>query len=270
MARKQGLTRRQQSRMAQDARRKAQRSMARILTKQTGTKVGWKEAVDVYKESGIESSELESLYKTYQSQVARKIKPGESYTKVYGQSPESVSRALESFNFVRFNYQKGDVKRRNDMFTRDIAQSTRKGGLSTLSEELTHGFYAATQYMWHKAESESERNAKIMKEFGLTDLKQVYNLVTKDELKKEDFGFNDEALFQQWLDEIKERVDLDTLRDIMKTELGDYMKAHQEISDTNGAVFNAKDKWNEKYEKIKVQIQNIRKRTATNLRSRFD
>lgn len=270
MAGREIMTRRQQSRMAQNQRRKIQRRMARILTEQTGQKVSWKEAVDVYKQSGIEDSGLSALYGAYESQVARKVKPGERYvSQVYGQSPKSISSAIESFTSVRFNESGGDVKRRNEMFMRDIAQSTKKGGLSTLSEEVTHGFYAATQYIWQDAEGDMERNAKIMREFGLNDMKQIYNLVTKDELKKEDFGFNDEELFQQWLDEINERVDLDTLRAIMKEELGDYIKAHSRISDTNGAEFNAKEKWNEKYEKVKVQIHNIRTRTAARLKSRY-
>ena len=177
--------------MAQNQRRKIQRRMARILTEQTGEKVTWKEAVDVYKQSGIEDSGLSALYGAYESQVARKVKPGERYaSQVYGQSPKSISSAIESFTSVRFNKTDGNVKRRNEMFMRDIAQSTRKGGLSTLSEEVTHGFYAATQYIWKDAEGDMERNAKIMREFKITDLETIYKLVTNDELKKEDFGFD--------------------------------------------------------------------------------
>lgn len=267
MSGKERMTRRQQSRMAQNNRRKIQRRMARIISEVKGSKVSWKEAISEFEKGSYGDSGLQSLYKTYQSQIVSsgKIEAGKS---AYSQNVESVSRAIKSFTEIRFGNESNSY-RRNEMFQRDVAQSTRKEGLSTLSGELTHGFYAATQYMWEKASSPSERNAMIMREFGLNDFQQIYNLVTKDELKKEDFGFNDEELFQQWFSEIKERVDLDTLRDIMKEELGDYMKAHDSVGNTNGAEFNAKDKWNEKYEKIKVQIQNIRKRTATRLRSRY-
>ena len=188
------MTRRQQSRMAQNQRRKIQRRMARILTEQTGQKVSWKEAVDVYKQSGIEDSGLSALYGAYESQVARKVKPGERYaSQVYGQSPKSISSAIESFTSVRFNKADGDVKRRNEMFMRDIAQSTKKGGLSTLAEEVTHGFYAATQYIWQDAEGDMERNAKIMREFGFSDINDDRHLYIKiiNERKICEVLFND-------------------------------------------------------------------------------
>lgn len=271
MAGKEQMTRRKQSRMAQNVRRKIQRSMAKILTEQTGSKVSWKESVEFYKQSGIEDSGLEALYKTYQSQVARKTKPGERYIKqVYSQSPESVSRALESFRSIRFDENDyGNIQRRNEMFKRDIAQSTKKNGLSTLSGALTHGFYAATQYMWEKATSTDMRNSYIMREFGLNNLEQVYNLVTKSELKKEDFGFNDEELFQQWLDEIKSRVDLDELRKIFHEHLGDIAKAKQQGGNTDDDFYNASDMDTYYKDYPKDAIANIRKITATRLKSRY-
>lgn len=271
MAGKEQMTRRKQSRMAQNVRRKIQRSMAKILTEQTGSKVGWKESVEFYKQSGIEDSGLEALYKTYQSQVARKTKPGERNIKqVYSQSPESVSRALESFRSIRFDENdSGDLLRRNEMFKRDISQSTKKNGLSTLSGALTHGFYAATQYMWESATSTDMRNTYIMNEFGLKSLEQVYNLVTKSELKKEDFGFNDEELFQQWLDEIRSRVDLDELREIFHKHLGDIAKAHQHGGNTNDIFYNGSDIESFFKDYPEKAIAYIRKITATRLKSRY-
>ena len=263
------MTRRQQSRMAQNNRRKIQRRMARILTEKTGEKVNWKESVKMYESGSFADTGLESLYKTYQSQVARRTKTGEvNKQNVYGQNVEYVGRSILSFTEIRFG-EGMSVKRRNEMFQRDIAQSTRKNGLSTLSSELTHGFYAATQYMWEKASSTQQRNADIMREFGINDLEQIYKLVTRSELKASDFGFEDEDMFNQWLEQIKDNVDLDELRRIFQEQLGDIARAHENGGDTNEARYNGNDTWDERYKRIQIRIQNIRKQTAKNLHSRF-
>ncbi len=269
MAGNERLTRREQSRMAQNNRRKIQRRMAKILTEKIGTKVNWKESVQIYESGSFIDTGLESLYKTYQTQKAKRVKAGEfNKRSVYSQDVESVSRGIQSFTEIRFG-EGSSIQRRNEMFQRDIAQSTRKGGLSTLSGELTHGFYAATQYMWEKASSTQERNTFIMNEFGIKDLETIYKLITKSELKANDFGFEDEDMFKQWLEQIKDNVDLDELRRIFQEQLGDIAKAYEDGGDTNESRYNGNDTWDEKYKRIQIRIQNIRKQTAKNLHSRF-
>ena len=270
MAGKERMTeRRKQSRMAQNNRRKIQRRMARIITEKTGTKVNWKESVQMYESGSFSDSNLESLYKAYESQISKLVKTDTGKSQyVYGANTESIAKSIQSFTEIRFG-EGASTQRRNEMFQRDIAQSTRKNGISTLSSELTHGFYAATQYMWEKASSPQERNADIMREFGINDLEQVYKLVTKSELKASDFGFEDEDVFNQWLDQIRRNVDLDELRRIFQEQLGDIARAHESGGDTNESRYNGNDTWDERYKRIQVRIQNIRKQTAKNLHSRF-
>lgn len=243
------LSTREASRLAQNERRKAQRRLARILTEETGKKVTWKEAYNTAKSLDNLSSESKALSKTIESLTSKNIE-GSKQRKGYSVSIEREAESLKTFTYLRFGKEtlskKGDAPdlfRRNEMFTHQINQSTRKEGLSALSSNETHGFYAATQWIWNGASASDNRNAMIMQEFGLSDLKQVYDLIVNKELKPEDFGFNDKELFEDWLDEIRERVDIDKLREVF----------HEEIN-------VEKDEPEVKYSKF--AIANIRMRTA--------
>lgn len=243
------LTTRQASRMAQNERRKAQRRLSRILSEETGEKVTWKESYSKLQELESASGQAKALGKTIES-LTSKPQEGSKARKGYEVSIEKEAESLKTFTYSRFGQEtlskKGkapDLYRRNQMFTHQINQSTKSEGLSTLDKNETHGFYSATSWIWKDADESDDRNALIMKEFGLNDLKQVYDLIVNKELKPEDFGFKDEEMFKNWLDEIRERVDIDELRKIF----------HEELSMES-------DEPDVKYRK--VAIGNIRIRTA--------
>ena len=220
-----GMTRREASRKAQNERRKAQRRLARILSEETGEKINWKDATNVYKSLKDTSEQSRELYATIESLTARK-KEGTNKVEGYGVDLKKTEESLSTFTRIRFGKEtlskKGDqldLYNKNKLFTHQINQATRKDGLSTLNSNETHGFYAVTQYIWKGTNVSDNRNAVIMNEFGLNDLKQVYDLITNKDLKPGDFGFKDKELFEQWLEEIKSRVDLDKIRDIYKSEM---------------------------------------------------
>lgn len=259
------VDRREQSRKAQNERRKIERRMSRIIEEQTGIKIDRKEVIEQYV-SGVGSGrELNALYKTYKTLVAKK--GAKDITEVYKQDVDRVEESIEAFTAIRFSdsnvfkrREPNEILRRNKMFERNIAQSTKKEGLSTLDKNVTHGFYAATQYIWEDSSSSGARNTEIMAEFGINDMETIYKLVTSSELDFEEFGFETEADFDEWLDEIKERVDLDKLREIFSDEMGDIVANWEQGGNTNDARYNGNDEKEEKYESVK--IGNIRRRTA--------
>lgn len=222
------LTTREASRFAQNERRKAQRRLARILSEETGEKINWKNSYERSLELTDLSSQAESLKGTIEALTSKPVGTTKQ-RKGYQTQIETEAESIQTFTYFRFGQEtlskKGegfDVFRRNEMFTHEINQSTKKEGLSSLNKNVTHGFYAATQWIWEGASSSDNRNLLIMREFGISDLEQVYKLITNKTLKPEDFGFdsNDEELFEQWLDEIRERIDIDELREIFKEEIG--------------------------------------------------
>lgn len=219
------ISTREASRKAQDERRKAQRRLARVLTEETGEKVSWKNAYQIQKDLNVNSSEAKSLAKTIESLTSVSEKEG-GRKKGYGVQIERAAESIETYTMYRFGGEtlsrKGlpiEQKRKNEMFTHQINQSTKKEGLSILDKKETHGFYAATQWIWESSRNNENRNEAIMNEFGLTDLEQVYNLITNEELNYEDFGFEDEEMFEDWLDEIRTRIDIDELREIFNEEM---------------------------------------------------
>lgn len=210
------LTRRQASRKAQNERRKLQRKLARELSEELGTKVTWKEATSIYEGSKIESKIAKEIYSDIGQLQARKI---EGTNKRVGYSVE-----LEEFaSRAKIKYPDSSTYRRNEMFKNKINQASSKDlegqKLSELNSMEVHGFYAATYEMWKGTSIEQNRNIDIMKEFGVNDLESVYKLVVNKELKKEDFSFEDEELFNQWLEEIDKRVNLKELREMYSEEM---------------------------------------------------
>ena len=238
------LSRREASRLAQNERRKAQRRLSKILSEELGERVTWKEAY----ERAIGNEEISGRAKTYVD-IIESLKGSQ---KGYTSDIKKVQERIKTETYYQFGSENLSTKasstelfRRNEQFKDRINQATLKDGLSDLRSMDVHGFYAVTQYIWGGTSVSDNRNAKIMREFGLNDLEQVYKLITDKELKAKEFGFEDEELFEQWLDEIRKRVDLDAVRKAFD--------ASRMISDTN-------DEPEIKYDKIK--IANVRLKSA--------
>lgn len=241
-----GLTRREASRLAQNERRKAERRLARELSSELGRKIGRKEALTVYESESIQSNEAKALAKTIKNLQAKTV---EGTKKKIGYSVD-IRREAESISaYTQIKYgretlaKKGDVSmlRKNKMFERQINQSTMKNGLSTLTRENTKAFYAATMDMWRGLSNADNRNAQIMMKFGLNDLSQVYKLLTEKELSKEDFGFIDERLFQEWLTDIDLNVNLFQRRKIVQEELGIIQSTKVVGGTTDDVAYNQSD-----------------------------
>ena len=213
----QNLTTREASRLAQNQRRKLQRRLANELSNELGYKVSWNESTDIYEGSSVESDLAKQIYGDIKSLKAKTIE-GTNIRKGYG---VELSQIEEKINY---EYVQGSQRRRNEMFKNKINQASSKDEegqkLSELSSMEVHGFYAATYEMWKGTSIEQNRNLDIMKSFGVNDLETVYKLLVNKDLKKEDFGFNDDdELFEQWLKEIDARVNLYELREMYDEEM---------------------------------------------------
>ena len=226
------------SRKAQNLRRKIERRMAKIIGEETGQKVSGKQAVEMYESGAGESSQLKSLYKARESLKAEKGKSG------YSGNVSQISESVEAFTEIRFGQtqlnKKGtsDKYRRNKMFERNINQSTAKNGLSALDRDETKAFYAGTRDLWQGQSTSNNRNATIMQQFGVTDLKQVYELLTKEKLDYSDFGFYDEETFKEWLQNLEDESGLLTRREIILDELKDIKNAQKTGGTTDGEEYN--------------------------------
>lgn len=210
------LTTRQASRKAQNERRKLQRKLAKELSSELDTKVSWKEATQIYEGSKVESKIAKELYGDIEKLKAQKIE-GTNIRKGYGVELNEFSQR------VKFKYPDSNTYRKNEMFKNKINQASAKdeegNKLSGLNSMEVHGFYAATYEMWKGTSIEQNRNLDIMESFGINDLETVYKLLVNKDLKKEDFGFNDDELFEQWLKEIDSRVNLYELRKMYDEEM---------------------------------------------------
>ena len=216
---------REASRRAQNERRKAQRRLAKTLSEETGVKINWKEAYEYGKSLEDISYQSKSLISTIESLRAKTVE-GKKSKRGYSVDIGKTAEAISTFTQMRFGVENLSKKsepinlyRKNKMTEYQLNQATRKEGLSIFESNKTHGFYAATSYMWNTADSSDNKNALIMQEFGLTDLRQVYDLIVNKDLKAKDFGFTDEEVFQTWLNEIRKRVPLDEIREIFKDEM---------------------------------------------------
>ena len=240
------LTRREASRLAQNERRKAERRLARELSSQLGRKVDRKEALSVYESQATKTGEMKALARTIRGLQA-KTKEGTKQKIGYAVDIKREAESIASYTQIKYGTEtlakKGDVtlQRRNKMFERQINQSTMKNGLSTLSREDTKAFYASTLDIWNGLSNADNRNAQIMMKFGVSDLSQVYKLLTEKELKKEDFGFSDEELFQNWLKELNERVQLEERRKIVQEELASIKGTQRTGGTTDDDEYNQPD-----------------------------
>ena len=240
------LTRREASRKAQNERRKAQRRLARVISEETGTKVNWKDAVKTFETMENQSAQAKGLVKTIKNLESVKAK-GSNRRVGYNVDIEREAESIASFTQIRFGQEtlakKGNVTlaNKNKMFTHEINQSTKKNGFSALDRDETKAFYASTMDMWKGLSSSDNLNAKIMMEFGVNDLSQVYKLLTSRNLKKEDFGFNDEELFRDYLNELDNRVQLSKRREIVQKELNSIRNSRKTGGNTNDEEYNNKD-----------------------------
>ena len=241
------LTNREASRIAQNERRKAQRRLARILSEETGEKVTWKNATDVLNNMSKASEQAKALGRTIKDLQAKKIE-GTNQRQGYSVSLERTAESIAIFTQIRFGSEtlskktsKPDLKRRNEMFTHQINQSTMKNGFSALSRDETKAFYASTMDLWRGLSSSDNLNAQIMMKFGVNDLSQVYKLLTSKDLKKEDFGFKDEETFKQFLKEMDERVQLSKRREIVQEELKSIRGSKESGGTTEDEQYNGKE-----------------------------
>ena len=241
------LTTRQASRLAQNERRKAQRRLARILTEETGQKVTWKNAVEIFETMSNQSSQASALARTIKGLQATQIE-GTKQRQGYSVSIEREAQSIATFTQVRFGREtlakKGNIpslQRRNEMFTHQINQSTMKNGFSALSRDETKAFYASTMDLWRGLSSSDNLNAQIMMKFGLNDLSQVYKLLTDKELKASEFGFTDEKMFQDFIKELDERVQLSKRREIVLQELESIRASRKTGGTTEDMQYNGKE-----------------------------
>lgn len=241
-----GLTRREASRLAQNERRKAERRLARELSSQLGRKIDRKEALSVYESQAAKTSEMKALARTIKGLQAQ-TKPGTKQRIGYAVDIKREAELIAAYTQIKYGTEtlakKGDVtiQRRNKLFERQINQSTMKNGLSALSREDTKAFYASTMDIWSGLSNADNRNAQIMMKFGVSDLSQVYKLLTNKDLKKEDFGFSDDEMFQNWLDELNERVQLNKRREIVQEELASIRGSQRTGGTTDDEEYNLRD-----------------------------
>lgn len=241
-----GMTRREASRMAQNERRKAQRRLAKLLSEETGQKITWKDAMSTFESSGVQSSQAKSLARTIQNLQA-KTEKGTKRKIGYSVDIQREAESIAAYTQIRYGTEtlskKGNVslERRNKMFERQLNQSTTKNGLSALDRDNTKAFYASTMDLWNGLSNADNRNAQIMMKFGVSDLSQVYKLLTSDTLKAEDFGFSDEDMFQDWLKELDERVQFSKRREIIQKELQSIKGSRKSGGSTNDANYNGKE-----------------------------
>lgn len=226
------------SRKAQNERRKIERRMARIISEETGQKVSGKQAVEMFERGEAGGSQLKSLYSARESLTAKKGKSG------YSGNVSQIAESVEAFTEIRFGQSQlnkrstGDRFRRNKMFERNINQSTSKNGLSVLDRDETKAFYAGTRDLWQGQSTASNRNATIMQQFGVTDLQQIYELLTKDKLDFRPFGFADERMFNDWLLNLEDATGLLTRRKIILEELEDIRNAQKTGGNTDDEAYN--------------------------------
>ena len=269
-----GMTRREASRMAQNERRKAQRRLARILSEETGQKVTWKDAMSTFESLSVQSSQAKSLARTIQNLQA-KTKKGTKQKVGYSVDIKREAESIAAYTQIRYGSEtlskKGNVSlaRRNKMFERQLNQSTTKNGLSTLERDDTKAFYASTMDLWNGLSNADNRNAQIMMKFGISDLSQVYSLLTDKELSFSKYGFTGSGYkdsegnkisyeeykhlrdtsdfeeyseeFDAFIEELDERVQFSKRREIIQKELKDIKGSRKSGGSTNDADYNGKE-----------------------------
>lgn len=269
-----GMTRREASRMAQNERRKTQRRLAKLLSEETGQKVTWKDAMSTYESSGVQSSQAKSLARTIQNLQA-KTEKGTKRKVGYSVDIQREAESIAAYTQIRYGTEtlskKGNVslERRNKMFERQLNQSTTKNGLSALDRDDTKAFYASTMDLWNGLSNADNRNAQIMLKFGISDLSQVYGLLTDKELSFSKYGFVGSGYkdkdgnkisyeeyerlkdvsgyeeyseeFDTFIEDLDKRVQFSKRREIIQKELQSIKGSRKSGGNTNDANYNGNE-----------------------------
>lgn len=230
-----GMSRREASRKMQDERRRLQRRLAKELSEVTGKKVSWKDSEKVYSETEVKTSQIESLYSNIQETYAF---TDESGKRGYTQDVQKLGETIDTYSRMKYGSKSLSHKeteeelrqiRQDEMVRHQINQSTKKEGLSVYEANKSHAFYAATVHLWNDSETIDDRNEAIIRGLGVSSLEEAYELLTSEDLDFEEFGFETEEEFKEWLEDNK----LDKLRDIISEELsGKYDKSEEKYSTT--------------------------------------
>lgn len=235
------LSTRQVSRQMQNQRRRIQSDMAEILRNDFNVRANRENAVKLYESGKYKSRELDMLYSKRERMFA-KTEEGTKRRVGYDVSLESVKQDIEGYRAIKHGFEKGVTQdRKNKIFERQINQSTLKSGFSALDKDETKAFYAGTKDIWQGRAAQNKYNEKIMSEFGVSDLETVYKLLTERNLRYEDFGFETEEDFNEWIAEIDERVQLNKRREIIQSELDKIQKVKGTGGTTDDEIYNVSD-----------------------------
>lgn len=237
---------RERSRQTQNARRRLDTQISNLVKEITGVKVAGRKIQNYLKEHT-------DLLKNRDIAAIQKLREqGLTYNKTekkYEVKYEDVPKIMQGWSNIRNTRKElsletksaANVERRNKQFEHEMAQAKKKFGLSSLEKDEVDLFYIATTHFWRGNSTIETRNTKIMEAFGLNDLEQVFNLITKKELKAEDFGFEDKKIFEDWIENLNKTVKLDKIRQIIEEE-GGFRKGNKTIGGTtNDSAYNGPD-----------------------------
>ena len=238
-----GMSKREASRKMQDERRRLQRRLAKELSEETGEKVSWKDAEKVYSETENKTSQIESLYSNIQETYTFKDESGKrGYTqdiKKLGDTIDTYSRMKYGSKSLGHKETEEELRqvRKDEMVRHQINQSTKKEGLSVYDANKSHAFYAATVHLWNDSENKRERNEAIITGLGVSSLEEAYELLTSEDLDFEEFGFETEEEFNEWLEDNI----INELRDIIDEELMEKVD-EKEVKYSKTAIANIRNR----------------------------
>ena len=233
--------------------------MAQTLREETGrTDINWKNAEEVYRNTGRVSQSATTFYDQIQ-----KLK-FDSTTRSKGfnaKEVENVGRQVEETSDMRFkgrfsNFFKkrfgksfGDID--NSVFQDMLNGAGKSGSASPLGQEEVKAFYASTMDLWQgTAEPGKDITAEIRNAFGVDNTEQVYRLLMQEELTAGDFGFSDEELFQEWLEDLDNRANLSKRREIVQEELQRLDTVKRRGGTTDSEQYNGDDESDDHYSYI--------------------
>lgn len=238
-----GMSKREMSRKMQDERRRLQRRLAKELSEETGKKVTWKEAEKVYTETEQKSSQIESLYSNIQETYIYKDESGK---RGYTQDVNRLVETIDTYSRMKYGSKSLNKKetdeelkqiRVDEMVRHQINQATKKEGLSVYDSNKTHAFYAATMSLWKDSENKNDRNQQIILGLGVSSLEEAYDLLIGEDLDFEEYGFETQEEFEQWLKD----NNIDKLREIITEELSGKLD-ETEIKYSKTRIANIRDR----------------------------
>ena len=232
--------------IARSNREKAKRRLQRTLDAEgqvTPSKEAALSTAQSLKSEGRLSSASSAWLQVYEKNVYDREK------KAYPSDVQQMSENIPALTKSIFGSEKltgsglSEQTRKNLFFANQINQSTKQGGLSLLNGDETKAFYAGTMDMWKGAANSRDYNNKIMEETGISDLETIYKLFTEKELNYEDFGFDDEEVFNTWLKDLDKRFGLFERRKIIQDELN---RQFGDLDSTDDDEFNLGDEETER------------------------